>query len=147
MCRNETVLVEGHCSEIVHRDAIDVLTRCDCLERRSFVDVCGYWVLQQNAVHSRVLGQRFDFRDELGGGGLGREFNVARLDPSLGAPIALHLDVGVRGGIVADQHGREAGTPTIRFDELGCLAAYVVQDLRGYCTAVDDVCVHVQSSR
>jgi hypothetical protein len=85
----------------VHRHPVDVLDRGDRLEGCALVDMSWYWVLQQDLVHGRLLGERRDLGDEFARGGRRGQLDIPRLHPDFCRPVALHPHVGMRRGIVA----------------------------------------------
>ncbi len=60
----------------MRRDAVDVLLGRDGLERGALVDVRPHRVLEQDAVHGRVLGEGGDGLDQFGGGDRGGQGDV-----------------------------------------------------------------------
>jgi hypothetical protein len=85
----------------VHRHPVDVLDRGDRLEGCALVDMSWYWVLQQDLVHGRLLGERRDLGDEFARGGRRGQLDIPRLHPYCWRPVPLHPHIGMRRGIVA----------------------------------------------
>jgi hypothetical protein len=99
------------------------------------VEVVGQGQLEQDAVHAVIGVQRADQLRELLRCHVTTRLVVERLDPDLGRVLALHPHVDGRGGVVANEDGREPGPAVHRGD----LALHLLTDLRRYRVAVDDL--------
>ena len=89
-------------------DAVDVLGRVDRLDHRRLVDVARERKLHEQAV-DRVVGvQLGDEGEDVLLARAGGDPVVARLDPGRLGRLLLQVDVDVRGGVVADEDGRDA---------------------------------------
>lgn len=99
----------------------------------------GHRVLNQDAVHGVVVGEGAYQCDRLcRGGGLG-ELMPAGVQANRSASVGFHAHVGVRGGVISDEHRCKAGSATVRFGELSRASCGVRQDSLGDGSAVDDV--------
>ena len=93
----------------VHRvQPVDVLRGIDRLDHLRLVEVVGQRQLDEDPVDGVVGIQVGEQREQLLLGRLGRQAHVLRVDADALRGLLLEVDVDVRGGIVADEHGREA---------------------------------------
>ena len=109
--REGLLVAVRHVQERVGGDAVDVLAPADRVEHGALVDVRRHRVLDQDAVHAVVGDQIVDGLHHLGGGALRGQIAPQRVDADLTTAVHLHPHVGVRGGVVADQHGGEPRRP------------------------------------
>jgi hypothetical protein len=78
------------------------------------------------------------------GGRLG-ELVAEGLDAGLGAGLALAAHVGLRGDVVADQHGGQAGALLAGLQPRGYRLTHLGPNLRRNRGSIDDVCSHASS--
>ncbi len=90
-------------------EAIDILFRIDPFEDRAFVDLRGEWQLDEDAVNPGIGVQAVDCRDERGCARIGGEPFDRSAHPGGLAGVLLVPDVDLAGGVVTDQHDRQAG--------------------------------------
>src|SRR5215210_2934044 len=107
-------------------EAVDVLHRVDRLDHALLGDLVGERQLHEDPVDRGVGVQLADQRQQLLLARLGRQSQVARLDPDLERRAVLHPDVDVRGGVVADE---DRGDPD-RARECGHLGRHLRPDPR-----------------
>ncbi len=137
--RQRTGLAEDQLAEVGGVQPVDVLVRVDPGEQRELVEPGR--LLDDEAGALGVGVQLVDDGLDLGLGGGRREVAADRGDADLGAVLVLGADVPVRAGVVADQHGAEAGRDAPRlqrrdpFGQLGLdgrEGGLAVEDLGGH---------------
>ena len=97
--------------------AVDVLGRIDGVEDRRGIDVRRQRQLDENAVGIAARVELLHQLEQLVLRGGRRQLVRDRRDAALGAGLALVAHVGRRGGVVADQHGRQPGRAPERVRE------------------------------
>ena len=91
--------------------AVGVLAGIDALQRRVLVQVLGQRQLHDVTGAVRVGVELVDGRVELRLADVGGQVPADRVDADLGAVGVLAAHVGLRTGIVADQHRAQPGRP------------------------------------
>src|SRR5690606_28820724 len=109
------------------------------------VHVPGQRQLHQDAVDGRVAVERVDAFKQLGLGEVGRVLLPDRMQAGLlaGGDLVAHVDL--RGGVIAHQHDRQAGTYALGRQRLHALGDFFANALR-QGGAVDDACGHAWAS-
>ena len=120
------------------REPVDVLAGVDHAGQRRPVEVRGHGQLQQHAADGVVGVQLVQQLRDLLEGGVGRQALVEGRHPDLGAGALLAADVHRRGGILADEHRRQARRPPAARGERGDLLGDLRAHARGDRLAVDD---------
>ena len=95
-------------------EAVDVLVRRDGVRHLRLVDVPRQRKLHEDPVDLVVRVQLVDEGEHVGLRGVGRQPDVAGVDPRLGRCLVLPRDVDVRGRVVADEHRREPDVAELR---------------------------------
>ena len=94
------------------RQAVDVLAGGDLGEDGVLIDVRGKGHLDEDPVDLGIAVEAGDERHEVRLGDVAGELVMDRADPGLLARLPLVADVDVRGGVVADEHGRQPRRPS-----------------------------------
>jgi hypothetical protein len=129
-------------ADVVGVETVDVLVRTDALDHRLGIDVRRQRQLHQDAVDAVVGVEAVDQRQQFVLGRRGRQV-VRHADHAgafAGAFLVAHVDG--RGGIVADQNHRQAGTAFALDFTLCDLVVNHCEDGVGHRLAVKDMRAH-----
>jgi hypothetical protein len=114
-------------------DAVDVLGRRDRLDHPGLVEMVGERKLDEQTVDPVVGVDLGDRRQQILLRRVGGQLEVTRIHPGLRRGLLLQVDVDVRRGVVANQHGGEADVA-----ELGDRSGHLLAHLRAEGLAVDE---------
>ncbi len=121
----------------VHRmKTVDIFRRIERADDGRFIDLLRRRRLDEDAVNRRIAIQFLDAREEIGLRGVGRQFQLHRMQSQLAAHFVLRPDVSARSRIIAHQHDRESGRDPACLQRFNFAAQFRV-NFFGYCTTVD----------
>lgn len=110
--RNKSALIAQRELRDVHRmETIHVFRRIQRAHDGRLIDVLRRWRLNENAVDRPIAIQLFDPREQFGLGGLGRQFQLHRMQPEIAAHLVFRAHIRARSRIIAHQHHGEARSP------------------------------------
>jgi hypothetical protein len=134
--RHQAGALRGEVADVHGMEAIHIFFRRDFEQHALGIDLLGERKLDEDAVNVVARVEFVDERDHLRGGDRLWRRDLLAVDAELlaGLDLVAHVDLG--GGVVAHEHGGEAGTEALR-GEGAHLGADFIFDLRGDLGAVE----------
>ncbi|MGY3032469.1 hypothetical protein ACVIIV_001639 [Bradyrhizobium sp. USDA 4354] len=135
----------GEPAGIVRMQAIDILGRIDGVDDGLGVQPLRQRQLHENAVHGGIAVELCDQRQQIALRDVGRQLVLERGHAGgLGLGM-LGTDIDLAGGVVADQHHREARHQIVLALDAGDLLSDAGPEVRGNDFSIDDLSGHIRS--
>src|SRR5690606_37392 len=106
-CGNKCRHIEGHFTEVLRMETVDVFGRIDCHDDLLCVDLLRKWELYDEPVDVIVVVELFDLDEEFGFRCCARHADQCRLEPDRFTRFYLAVDVGQARAVVSYDDGSQ----------------------------------------